>query len=120
MNARDQAATRPAGIQVDPDAGLMRIDWQDGHESSYQLAELRPHCPCAVCQGEMGIPGVVRADTVFTPEQTTLVDMQEVGRYALQPFWSDGHQTGYFTFVLLRTLCPCNECRLDRAQGTSG
>ena len=59
----------------------------------------------------MGIPGAVREDTVFTAEQTTLVDMQEVGRYALQPFWADGHQTGFYPFTLLRSLCPCPACR---------
>ncbi len=113
MPARDQDAIRPAEIEVDPEEGLMRIGWQDGHESLYELAALRPYCPCAACKGEMGIPGSVREDTVFTPEQTTLVDMQEVGRYALQPIWADGHQTGYYPFTLLRSLCPCAECRAE-------
>lgn len=84
----------------------MRILWQDGQECLYEVAALRPLCPCAECQGEMGRPGLVQADTVFTRDQTTLVDMREVGRYAVQPVWGDGHQTGYFTFVQLRSLCP--------------
>src|SRR5690242_6271378 len=104
MQEHAQDATRPSAIQVDPEEGLMAISWQDGHESLYTLANLRPHCPCAGCRGEMGVPGSVRPGTVFTETQTTLVDMQEVGRYALQPIWQDGHQTGYFTFVLLRSL----------------
>lgn len=102
---QDQDRISPAEIQVDPEQGLMRILWQDGRECLYELAALRPLCPCAVCQGEMGMAGVVQEDTVFTPEQLTLVDMQEVGRYALQPIWADGHQTGYFTFLQLRGLC---------------
>ena len=113
MPELDQNAVRPASLEVDPEAGLMRISWQDGHESLFELAALRPHCPCAVCQGEMGVPGVVREDTVFSMEQTTLVDIQEVGRYALQLIWADGHQTGYYTFRLLRALCPCEACRVD-------
>lgn len=103
---QDQARITPAEIEVDPEQGLMRILWQDGQECLYALAALRPLCPCAVCQGEMGMPGAVRDTTVFTPEQTTLADMREVGRYALQPIWADGHQTGYFTFSQLRGLCP--------------
>ena len=112
---RNPDAARPANIEVDPEAGLMRIEWQDGHQSLYRLADLRPHCPCAVCRGEMGIPGAVHEDNVWSPEQLTLIDMQEVGRYALQPIWADGHQTGYYTFTLLRALCPCNVCAAERA-----
>jgi DUF971 family protein len=115
MAVDDRAAVRPAEIEVDPEAGLLRIVWQDEHESIYELPALRPQCPCAVCQGEMGIPGVVSAATTFTQEQTTLVDIQEIGRYAVQPIWADGHQTGYYTFTLLRSLCPCETCRAARA-----
>jgi DUF971 family protein len=111
MNHSNQDAIRPASIEVDPDEGLMRIVWQDGHESIYELAALRPQCPCAHCRGEMGMPGAIDEQTVFSKEQTTLADMREVGRYAVQPVWADGHETGYFTFVQLRSLCPCEQCQ---------
>jgi len=101
---------RPAEIVCDPEHGLLRIVWQDAHESLYELAALRPRCPCALCSGEMGRPGLVQFDTHFTIEQCTLVDIREVGRYALQPVWGDGHDSGYFTFALLRSLCPCDAC----------
>jgi DUF971 family protein len=120
MTDDGRAAVRPAEIEVDPEAGLLRILWQDGHESIYGLPALRPRCPCAVCQGEMGMPGVVDAATEFTKEQTTLVDIQEIGRYAVQPIWADGHQTGYYTFTLLRSLCPCDACVAARGNGTLG
>ena len=109
--AADRA--RPAEIVCDPEEGLLRIVWQDGHNSIYELAALRPHCPCAVCQGEMGRPGTVHAGTTFTKEQCTLVDIHEVGRYALQPTWGDGHNTGFFTFELLRSICPCDVCTVS-------
>ena len=44
------------------------------------------------------------------------VDYMTVGRYALQFLWSDSHDTGIFTFVLLRTLCQCDEHLAARAQ----
>jgi len=106
----EPAARRATDIDVDRAAGTMRIVWQDGHASDYRLATLRAQCPCAVCVGEMGRPGLVGEHTVFTPRQTTLADMTAVGRYALQPLWADGHTTGYFTFTRLRALCPCAEC----------
>jgi DUF971 family protein len=100
----------PDAIEVDIEAGLMRIAWRDGHTSLYTVADLRRSCPCALCQGEMGQPGTVGPHTHFTPAQTQLVAMKEVGRYALQPVWADGHQTGLYTFELLRSLCPCPSC----------
>jgi DUF971 family protein len=120
MQHDNQDAIRPAGIEVDPEEGLMRIVWQDEHESIYELAALRPLCPCAHCRGEMGMPGSVNENTTFSTQQTTLSDIHEVGRYALQPIWADGHQTGYFTFTQLRSLCPCNECQAARAAQAPG
>jgi DUF971 family protein len=29
--------------------------------------------------------------------------------------WSDGHQTGIYTFPLLRNLCECDTCARARA-----
>jgi len=30
-----------------------------------------------------------------------------VGRYAVQIAWTDGHDSGIYTFEYLRELCPC-------------
>ncbi len=34
----------------------------------------------------------------------------QVGNYAIQISFSDGHSTGIFSYDYLRTLCPCGEC----------
>jgi DUF971 family protein len=36
--------------------------------------------------------------------------VEPVGNYALRFRWSDGHDTGIYTFDFLRRLCPCAEC----------
>ena len=46
-------------------------------------------------------PGVAD-DTRFTEEQTTLKEVFPVGRYGLTPSWGDGHDTGIYTFKMLR------------------
>ena len=33
-----------------------------------------------------------------------------VGRYALNPVWGDGHESGIYTYQYLRELCPCAQC----------
>jgi DUF971 family protein len=34
-----------------------------------------------------------------------------VGRYALSIEWSDGHDSGIYSYTTLRSLCPCDACR---------
>jgi DUF971 family protein len=33
-----------------------------------------------------------------------------VGRYALSIEWSDGHDSGIYSYQTLRALCPCVRC----------
>jgi len=34
----------------------------------------------------------------------------QVGNYAIQISFNDGHSTGIFSYDYLRTQCPCKEC----------
>lgn len=34
----------------------------------------------------------------------------QVGNYAIQINFNDGHSTGIFSYDYLRTICPCEEC----------
>jgi DUF971 family protein len=33
-----------------------------------------------------------------------------MGSYAIRIDWSDGHDTGIFTFEYLKAICPCEQC----------
>jgi DUF971 family protein len=33
-----------------------------------------------------------------------------MGAYALRVDWSDGHDTGIYTFEYLLEICPCEKC----------
>lgn len=107
--------TTPVAIRVEREAGRLSIDWADGHRTEYSAEELRRLCPCAFCIGEAGAPGWLSTNPTLTPEQTRIVDAGMVGQYALAPVWADGHDTGYYTFELLRVECPCDECTARRA-----
>jgi DUF971 family protein len=48
-------------------------------------------------------------------EETTLVNIEPVGRYGLMPIWEDGHKTGIYTYEKLRASCECEQCRSNRA-----
>ncbi len=100
------AAPVPSAIeQAGPDQ--LRIEWQDGHESLYPVRLLRLACRCAHCVEEMsGRPLLKEAEV---PEDVRPSKISPVGRYAVQFSWTDGHDTGIYTFEHLRDLCPC--CR---------
>jgi DUF971 family protein len=101
----------PTGIEADRAAGTLSITWEDGHHSLYSLADLRWACPCAVCSGEWGRPGVLHAMDRLPDDELQLADMQLVGSYAVMPIWQSGHDSGIYAFDYLRSLCPCPQCR---------
>jgi DUF971 family protein len=107
-------ANTPTNIKAERDAGLVTIEWGDGHVSRFEAQRLRLLCPCAHCQGEAGRPGWLDTNPTLTATQTQLVDMRLVGTYAIAPTWGDGHDTGYYTFEALRADCPCQTCSADR------
>lgn len=110
----------PASIHADRTAGLVRITWSDGHETTYDTNTLRWLCPCAFCRGEAGLPGWLDSGPTLSPEQTRLVDVALVGGYAIAPTWGDGHHTGYYTYALLRDRCPCPQCSERRTRAANG
>jgi DUF971 family protein len=104
----------PLSYTLDEDHRRLLIDWSDGHETIHGYEPLRRACPCAWCAGEGGQAGSVDEHTQFTPQQTTLYELQPVGRYGLTPVWGDGHHTGIYTYERLRATCECDACRADR------
>ncbi|HEY1169121.1 MAG TPA: DUF971 domain-containing protein [Candidatus Limnocylindrales bacterium] len=110
-------ANQPTRINADREAGLVTVEWADGHRSEFDVVALRRLCPCAFCQGEAGRPGWLDTNPTLTPDQTQLVGMRLVGAYALAPTWADGHDTGYYAYEALRANCPCTACTTARARG---
>jgi DUF971 family protein len=108
-------AIRPRDIHADRPARTLTIAWADGHRTTYDLAALRWLCPCAFCRGEAGQPGWLDSEPTLTDEQVTLTDVALVGNYALQPFWADGHSSGFYSFEHLRRNCPCPEDTAHRS-----
>ncbi len=83
----------------------LAIVWNDGSESYITLDVLRRACPCAACGGEPDVLGnLVRPRVTYTRESFELVEWKNVGGYALQPHWRDGHGTGIYSYEYLRRL----------------
>jgi DUF971 family protein len=89
---------------------MFAVTWSDGHRSRYTWLNLRLHCPCAECVGEWRYrPPRLRAADIQPGIRA--MSVSKVGAYALRFVWSDGHNTGLYTFNFLRNdLCECDEC----------
>ena len=90
--------------RIDPLSPLeLFIEWNTGEKFSLAYAEMRYQCPCAGCVDEhTGQRTIARSS--ISPEIRTK-HAQQVGRYAIQFTWSDGHDTGMFHFDRLWELC---------------
>src|SRR5512136_631001 len=84
------------------------ITWNDGHFSSYPSWYLRENCMCAECVEEF--TGKRRIGHGSIPSGIERVNVSPVGNYALNFSWSDGHDSGIYSFEYLRELCPCFQC----------
>src|SRR6059036_3659428 len=84
----------------------LAIKWEDGSESFVPLEKLRRHCPCAGCRGEVDIMGnLYKARAKPLPPQAfELRGITQVGTYAVQPMWGDGHASGIYSFDYLRQV----------------
>ncbi len=91
----------PREIKQEGDSGI-RITWADDFVSTYTAAELRRACPCAQCVNEWTGQRVLKPEHIS--EELTIADVNIVGRYALNFRWSDGHETGIYSFRYLRDL----------------
>jgi len=106
-----EGAASPAGSQNTPigflhrDPRTLSILWEDGHRDDLDVRDLRLACQCALCVEEMSgrkllDPKTIRSDV--SPRQIV-----SIGNYAIQFDWSDGHNSGIYSFNYLRALGVC-------------
>jgi DUF971 family protein len=112
----------PEHIAISKSKGI-KIDWKDEHRSEYALAYLRDECPCATCTGAHGTePQKSNYSAPASPfpmykPVLKMLHVEAVGQYAIRIDWSDGHNTGIYSFDHLRKICPCEGCRASRGEG---
>jgi DUF971 family protein len=84
----------------------LAIKWADGREDFIPLENLRRACPCAGCKGEMDIMGNLykNPSQPLMAKAFELVKFINVGGYAIQPVWADGHNTGIYSFDYLHRI----------------
>lgn len=99
--SEESAAFVPTRIAQSGPRGLA-IRWADGAEHVLDVRALRLACGCAHCVDEWS--GEERLDPDTVPEDVHPRRIENVGRYAIQIQWSDGHESGIYPFRRLRAL----------------
>ena len=100
FNAAPRAAEPPTEIVVHQQSRRLEIAFGDGERYSLDFEFLRVHSPSAAVQGHG--PGQEVLQT--GKRDVTITAIEPVGHYAIKPVFSDGHESGIFTWTLLREL----------------
>lgn len=94
----------------------IKITWDDGAETNFPSLFLRQNCPCATCTdyGESPTPKAPEEDQFSLPILGQLpllvTGAEQVGHYAIQFSFNDGHKSGIYPFELLRKLADLSSC----------
>jgi DUF971 family protein len=106
----------PTSIKLSAPGGVS-IVWNDGHKGTYSYAYLRKNCPCAACRDN---PPEVKTEPdlfpIFGKGTIKVTGAAQVGHYAIQFNWNDGHASGIYSFTYLREICPCENCRVNSTE----
>ncbi len=78
------------------------IRWADDAVSEFDAPQLRVACACAGCVNEWTGEQMLRPESVS--KDVKIEEAKLVGRYALNFKFSDGHETGIYSFKYLREL----------------
>jgi len=100
MAGLQAGAPTPQSITVHGQSRVLEIGFSDGATFRIPFELMRIYSPSAEVQGHG--PGQEILQT--GKREVELVDLKPVGNYAVQPVFSDGHDTGIFSWDLLYEL----------------
>jgi len=92
----------PKAIHAKRETATLDVTWGDESLVRYPFRFLRGECSCAQCVDEF--TGVRTLDPASIATDIAVESMELVGSYALRIRWSDGHDTGLYTWERLRGL----------------
>lgn len=88
----------------------LTITWPEGHTSVYPIAYLRRHSPSAetkaLLEEQARNPLTVLPASAIHDGPLVAESAELVGNYALRIRFSDGHDTGIYTWQYLREIDP--------------
>jgi DUF971 family protein len=92
----------PSNIRALQADQVLEVTWPDDRVDRLAYRKLRSECPCAACRDEW--TGQRILDPKSIRPDLKLVGMDNIGTYAVQLAWNDGHSSGLFTWETLRAI----------------
>ena len=86
----------PTDIKLKRAEGVLEITWGDAGLRRHDAKQLRCECRCAGCIDER--TGVRTLDVNAVPGDIGMTHIALVGNYALKLTFTDGHDTGIYTW----------------------
>jgi len=92
----------PTNIRALQSEQILEVSWPEGRVERFPYHQLRSECPCAACRNEW--TGERMLDPKSIRPDLKLEGMENIGTYAIQLAWNDGHSSGLFTWETLRAI----------------
>ncbi len=100
MAGLDKNTPTPTAVTVHQASRVLEVHFDDGAQFRLPFELIRVYSPSAEVQGHG--PG---QEVLQTGKREVLItDIAAVGHYAVQPRFSDGHESGIFTWAYLYEL----------------
>lgn len=93
-------APKPVEINLHQKSRILEISYSDGERFELSYEFLRVHSPSAEVQGHGPGQGVLQ----IGKQDVMITQLEPVGRYAIQPSFDDGHDTGIYSWETLYDL----------------
>jgi len=100
MTGLHPASPRPTEITLHSESRVLEIAFSDGRTFRLPYEFLRVHSPSAEVRGH----GPGQEQLQVGKQNVTIVSAETVGHYGFQPTFSDGHNTGIYSWDLLYEL----------------
>ncbi len=90
-------APKPVEINLHQKSRILEISYSDGERFELSYEFMRVHSPSAEVQGHGPGQGVLQTGK----QDVMITHIEPVGRYAIQPTFDDGHDTGIYSWETL-------------------
>lgn len=94
------ASPWPTELRLNPDRDTLSVAYDDGSHYALSAEYLRVQSPSAEVKGH----GPGERQTVPKKRSVTISGLEPVGNYAVRIVFSDGHDTGLYSWSYLREL----------------
>lgn len=118
-DAGESTGDWPVELRVTKDRTALAVTFESGLSASIPAELMRVESPSAEVQGH----SAAGKKLVASKRRVTITGAEPVGNYAVRLTFSDGHDTGLFTWRYLRDLAETGDIKMaayDRALAEAG